>query len=172
MKKKILMGSILLLANSSIFGATGHGYRILKEEIHSSPGIEFHIEEVSPGTAAAMQKKSMHSGITTTVIPNRIIKLGQIGQLDGYHHIAVNNSSTVQKVVYEYKISIDCTTAHAYFSRFVEVEPGGNYSTDEHSYVAIQGGVIGNYSILGATSVVSGFFSHASNGVGILYVTK
>jgi hypothetical protein len=172
MKKKILFASILLIANSSILAATGHGYRVIKEEIHSSPGIQLHVEEVGPGTTAAMQKKSLASGITTTVIPNRVIKLGQIGQLDGYHHIAVINTSSVQKETYEYKISIACTTATGYFSRFIEVDPGGSYSTDEHSYVAIQGGVIGNYPILGATSVTSGYFAQASNGTGILYVTK
>jgi hypothetical protein len=170
MKKKLLIASILLLASTSVLAATGHGYRIIKEELHAAPGSNFHVEEVTLGTTALMGKKSFEIAKTTTVVANAIIKLGQIGQLDGYHHISIENPSTVSKTIFVYQIKLDCMQAHSSYDRYIELEPGGTYKTDNHSYAAIQGGVIGNYPILGSTSVSAGTTFDISNGVGYLYV--
>lgn len=171
MKKKLLIAAILLMANGSVLAVTGHGYRIIKEELHAASGSNFHVEEVAPGTTAFMGKKSLANGITSTLVPNRTGKLMQIAQIDGYHHIAISNM-TSKKEVFEYKVSLDCTTAHSYYNRYIELDPGGTYQTDDHSYSAIQGSAIGNYTILGATSVASGSFSTFSTGNGILSIIR
>ena len=170
MKKKLLVGCLLLLATSSTFA-----FRILKEEIHSSPGTTFHVDEISSSLSHVSKKKNMMamlaSGQTTTRVPARSGKVGLIGQVDGYHNISITNDSTT-KEVYEYKVMLDCTDAHEYFSRFVELEPDEVYAIEQHSYVAVQIFEIGDYPIIAATTVASGMFNHISNGKNVYTVTN
>ena len=69
MKKKLILASAILATTiNSGFCATGQGYRILSEEIHSAPGFNFHVEEAQPGTAAALKKNKLY-GSTSTSVP-------------------------------------------------------------------------------------------------------
>lgn len=68
MKKRMLAVVVTWVFFTSSFAATGKGYRILDSEIHSTPGSNFHVEDVPPGTAAA-QKKTPIDAHTKTSVP-------------------------------------------------------------------------------------------------------
>lgn len=169
MIKKLLIGFSCLIVVNACNAATGHGYKILNEETHSSPGFNAHFEEVSPGTAAA-QKKSFRSGQVQTHVPPKVGKVNQNITVDGYHDFRIVNH-TSQKQVYETYISLECGNMNASHKIYVEVNPGGDFSRSDHSYGTVQEAYPGNYKI-DAETKFSGESSAQSRSGSALTVTR
>lgn len=169
MKKKLLIATMTLTVISSVYAAQGKGYHEYGEELHSAPGFNFHIEEVVPGTTAA-QKKTILSGRTTTSVPSRSGRINQYITVDGYHGFTISNN-THQRQTYEVNVSLDCDNLHSSYRRYVDIEPGGYYARDDHTYGAVQESHPGNYRIEAASNL-RGESSDSSRDSNTLYVSK
>lgn len=56
MKLKLLIITLALTACTSVLAAEGHGYKILREEIHAAPGSNYHV--IHRPLNAQMKKKN------------------------------------------------------------------------------------------------------------------
>lgn len=177
MKKKIskktffktLFVTTALIAVNSSFGATGKGYRILSEEIHSAPGFNFHVEDTQQG-ASSIQKKSFLSGRTRTQVPSKSARVNESITVEAYHDFNISNN-TKKRQVYEEYVSLNCDNLRSYYTRHIEVYPGGYYNNNEHSYGTVQESYAANYRIEGETKL-SGESSDSSRDSNILYVSR
>lgn len=169
MKKKILITVIALTAVNLGFAATGKGYRVLSEEMHSAPGFNFHVEEVQPGAAAA-QKKSFSSSRVKTSVPSRSGRINQSITVDGYHDFTISNN-TKQRQTYEMYVSLDCENLHSYYRRYVEINSGGYYTNSDHSSGTVQEAYTGSYRIEAKTEL-SGESSDSSRDSNTLYINR
>ena len=168
MKKNIFILTIIISTITSAYAAQGKGFREYGEEIHSAPGFNFHVEEVAPGTTLA-QKKSVVSGRTTTNVPSKNGRINQNISVDGYHGFSISNS-TRQRQTYEISVSLDCDNLHSFVRRYVDVDPGGYYTRDDHSFGTVQEYYAGNYRIEAETRL-SGESNDASRDSNTLYVS-
>lgn len=171
MKKKIILAFFALTIITSTYAAQGTGYREYGEEYHSTPGANFHVEEVPIGTTAAMsQKKSTLNASTMTSVPNKNGRVNEYITVDGYHRFTISNN-THQRQTYETYVSLNCDNMHSYYRRYVDVDPGGYYTRDDHTFGTVQESVPGSYRIEGE-SKLAGESSDQSHDNGTLYITR
>jgi len=174
MKKKLLVAAITLTTVTSIYAAQGKGYREYGEKIEQSPGANFHLEEMPPGSfgtvVANNKKKILLSVGTRTSVPSRSGRVNQYLQVDGYHDFTITNN-THQRQTYRLFVSLECGSMRFSDSRYVDIEPGGYYTRNDHSYGAVQQAYPGSYRIAAETSL-DGESSHSSRDSNTLYVSK
>ena len=142
MKKKLLLTAILLTAVTSGYAAQGKGYREYGEKIEQTPGANFHLQEMTPGSFNAVvaneKKKSLllGSGSTRTSVPSKSGRVNEYIQVDGYHDFIISNN-THRPQTYQLAVTLECGSLRFRDSRYVDVEPGGYYTRNDHSYGAV-----------------------------------
>ena len=167
MYKKLFFVSVIL-TSFSVFAATGKGYREFGEAYYSAPNANFHVEEVSIGTAHAVTQDNAMSAKTTTRVPNRVGRVNESVTVDGYHEFTITNNTSLTQI-YEIYIDLECDNMHSYYIRHVELKPGGYYTREDHTYGTVQVIAPGGYRISGK-SKLNGESSDSSQNSGTLYV--
>jgi hypothetical protein len=168
MKKTLI--TLLLLSNISAYASSWSGYQILNNEMKTTPGSNFRVQEISPDSLPAQKKtmKMIGGTLVSVNIPSQIARVGQPGQIEGYHSISIHNTLGRNQI---YRITVNCDESRNSFSRMVAVNNGATYATSFKTYSVVQKSSPGQYKIVGYTQL-DGDKSIKQGDVGTLHVTN
>lgn len=168
MFKQIRLISILVASFlcSSIFAATGHDYVILDHTVESSPGTDFKVVELPPGTNfPASNFVGVHSKV-----PEFSGKAGIATLVYGNHAIYIVNETDKDQI---WAITVSTVCDHKYFRDLshVLVKPSGEFSSEKQALLTVQESNPGSYLVTSYAEASSGIYDSVDHSGNYLTIT-